>query len=215
MGLTRKVIFFCVLLLFKMLVFAYVLTEEKVWKMPDFLKNAKKPKKRNSTEFCSARRRKIGLLVGIFGKHSDGIYIYIYRCDVMNPFVRGGGGPGGPAAAHAQRGARQWAKQWSNSPLPELPPSALAGDRATRRQAEKGPVQACGPELPPSRPKTGGVQATSRRRTLNQAAAKASNGTVMHAPTSTPRQCRGRPSSKSVHDCPRSSTKRGGGARCE
>ena len=108
----------------------------------------------------------------------------------MNPFVRGGGGLGGPAAAHAQRGARQWAKQWSNSPLPELPPSALAGDRATRRQAEKGPVQACGPELPPSRPKTGGVQATSRRRTLNQAAAKASNGTVMHARTPTPGRSR-------------------------
>ena len=113
----------------------------------------------------------------------------IYRCDVMNPFVRGGGGPGGPAAAHAQRGARQWAKQWSNSPLPELPPSALAGDRATRRQGKKGPVQACGPELPPSR-KTGGVQATSRRRTQNQAAAKASNGTVMHARTPTPGRSR-------------------------
>ena len=107
----------------------------------------------------------------------------------MNPFVRGGGGPGGPAAAHAQRGARQWAKQWSNSPLPELPPSALAGDRATRRQGKKGPVQACGPELPPSR-KTGGVQATSRRRTQNQAAAKASNGTVMHARTPTPGRSR-------------------------
>ena len=129
--------------------------------------------------------------------------------DVMYPFVCAGGGLM-PYCCTQTRGARQWAKQWSNSPLPELPPSALAGDRATRRQAEKGPVQACGPELPPSRPKTGGVQATSRRRTLNQAAAKASNGTVMHAPTSTPRQCRGRPSSKSVHDCPRSSTIEGG-----
>ena len=78
---------------------------------------------------------------------------------------------------------------WSNSPLPELPPSALAGDRATRRQGEKGPVQVCGPELPPSR-KTGGVQATSRRRTQNQAAAKASNGTVMHARTPTPGRSR-------------------------
>ena len=78
---------------------------------------------------------------------------------------------------------------WSNSPLPELPPSALAGDRATRRQGKKGPVQVCGPELPPSR-KTGGVQATSRRRTQNQAAAKASNGTVMHARTPTPGRSR-------------------------
>ena len=185
--------------------------------MQDFLKNTKKPKKRNSTEFCSARRHKIGLLVGIFGKHSDGIYIniYIYRCDVMNPFVRGGGGPGGPAAAHAQRGARQWAKQWSNSPLPELPPSALAGDRATRRQGEKGPVQACGPELPPSRPKTGGVQATSRRRTQNQAAAKASNGTVMHARTPTPGRSRDvRATSQCAHG-PGNCTNEGGGARCD
>ena len=129
----------------------------------------------------------------------------------MNPFVRGGGGPGGPAAAHAQRGARQWAKQWSNSPLPELPPSALAGDRATRRQGEKGPVQACGPELPPSR-KTGGVQATSRRRTQNQAAAKASNGTVMHARTPTPGRSRDvRATSQCAHGPGQLHEARGGG----
>ena len=65
MGLARKVIFFCVLLLFKMLVFAYVLKEKKVWKMLDFQKNTKKQKKQNSTEFCSARRR----FIRMFGKH--------------------------------------------------------------------------------------------------------------------------------------------------
>ena len=51
MGLTRKVIFVCVLLLFKMLVFAYVLTEKKVWEMPDFQKTQKKRKKTQKTKF--------------------------------------------------------------------------------------------------------------------------------------------------------------------
>ena len=68
-----------------MLVFAYVLTEEKVCKMPDSLKNTKKRKKNQKTKFdrvlfCPEAQNR--LLVGIFGKHSDGIYIYIYT-DVM------------------------------------------------------------------------------------------------------------------------------------
>ena len=83
LGLTRKVIFFCVLLLFKMLVFAYVLTEEKVCKMPDSQKYKKtqKNKKQNSTEFCSARRREGVVLLSIFGAFLVGIYggyIYTY-----------------------------------------------------------------------------------------------------------------------------------------
>ena len=120
---------------------------------------------------------------------------------------------------HTDKGGHDSGRSiWSNSPLPELPPSALAGDRATRRQAEKGPVQACGPELPPSRPKTGGVQATSRRRTLNQAAAKAKQKATRHrmrTRTPTPGRSRDvRATSQCAHG-PGSCTKRGGGARCE
>ena len=66
MGLTRKVIFFCVLLLFEMLVFAYVLKEKKLWKMLDFLKKHKKQKKQKKIDrvlFCPKAEK------GVFAKH--------------------------------------------------------------------------------------------------------------------------------------------------
>ena len=117
----------------------------------------------------------------------------------MNPFVRGGGGPGGPAAAHAQRGARQWAKQWSNSPLPELPPSALAGDRATRRQGKNEPVlRACPSSHPPVRKREASkLQVNAAHRTKQQQQSKGNKTPYAH-PNSHARPEPGRPSYKSV-----------------
>ena len=63
MGLTRKVIFFCVLLLFEMLVFAYVLKEKSV-ENARFPKKTKKQKiKFDRVLFCPKAEN------GAFAKH--------------------------------------------------------------------------------------------------------------------------------------------------
>ena len=69
----------------------------------------------------------------------------------MNPFVRAGGGPGGPAAAHAQRGARQWAKHMVQFP-PARAPSQRFGWRPSYKAAggkrTGSSVRARAPTLP-------------------------------------------------------------------
>ena len=85
--------------------------------------------------------------------------------------------------------------------VPELPPSALAGDQATSRHRRMD--RFCVRARAPSPVRRRGDQAQGATHTVPGSSKRQSNGTVMRAPTSTPRQCRGRPSSKSVHNCPR------------
>ena len=87
------------------------------------------------------------LLVGICGKHGDGIYIYIY---ILEESVMQADGAMTPClytalmALTTDKGGTTVGEAMAHFPLPELPPSTLAGDRATRRQGKNGPVlRAC------------------------------------------------------------------------
>ena len=95
----------------------------------------------------------------------------------------------------------QGAKQMVHLPMPELPPSALAGDRATSRHGRwTGSV--CVPELPP--PSEDGASKLKSTRTQFQAAAKAKQRhrrarPNSHAPTvSGTSELQG-----DVHNCPK------------
>ena len=91
----------------------------------------------------------------------------------------------------------------SNGPFsPARAPSQRFGWRPSYKSAWKMD-RFCVRARAPTPVRRRGVQAQGDTHTVPGSSKRQSNGTVMRAPTSTPRQCRGRPSSKSVHNCPK------------
>ena len=131
--------------------------------------------------------------------------------DVMYPFVCGGGGPSGPAAAHTQRGARQWAKQWSIFPCPSsLPALWLATElQGGRGGMDRFCVRARAPTPPFENGRRPSYKSTPHTEPSSSNKAKATRHRMR---TRTPTPGRGRDvraTSQRAHG-PGSCTKRGG-----
>ena len=159
------------------------------------------------------------LLVGICGKHGDGIYIYIY---ILEESVMQADGAMTPClytalmALTTDKGGTTVGEAMAHFPLPELPPSTLAGDRATRRQGKNGPVLRACPSAH-AQPEPGRPSYKSTPHTEPSNSSSKAKATRHRTRTRTPTPSRSRDvraTSQCAHG-PGSCTKRGGGARCE